>query len=76
MSSLFPPRPGTAAWDMKPVVPERITGVPDTEEIRRISQSESYKRYLEATEGQTVLTVLLEEEKSRSGGVLYWEGNF
>ena len=66
----FSPRPGTAAWEMKPVVPERITGQ-RTEEVRRIS-SESYKRYLEAREGK-VLTVLLEEEK-RSSGKLYWEG--
>ncbi len=66
----FSPRPGTAAWDMKPLVPERITGE-RTEEIRRIS-SESYSRYLDARKGR-VLTVLLEEEK-RSSGKMYWEG--
>lgn len=66
----FSPRPGTAAWDMKPVVPERITGS-RTEDIRRIS-SDSYQRYLEARRG-TVLNVLLEEEKS-SSGKMYWEG--
>ena len=66
----FSPRPDTAAWDMKPQIPERITGE-RTEEIRKIA-AESYAKYLENQVGKT-LQVLIEEEKE-SKGVRYWEG--
>jgi len=56
----FSARPDTAAWDMKPKIPERITGE-RTEEIRGIS-SNSYKNYLEKQTDRTA-QVLLEEEK-------------
>jgi threonylcarbamoyladenosine tRNA methylthiotransferase MtaB len=66
----FSPRPGTAAWSMKPAVPERITGE-RTGEIRNISKS-SYGQYLKDQNGKQ-LKVLLEEQSS-SGGQQYWEG--
>ncbi len=66
----FSPRPGTAAWDMKPAVPERVTGE-RTAEIRSLS-SVSYREYLESQVGRQ-LQVLLEEEKHLSGKTV-WEG--
>jgi len=66
----FSPRPGTAAWDMKPAVPERITSE-RTAQIRHISLS-SYKEYLINQKGQE-LQVLIEEELS-DDGTPYWEG--
>ncbi|MBF9015692.1 MULTISPECIES: tRNA (N(6)-L-threonylcarbamoyladenosine(37)-C(2))-methylthiotransferase MtaB [unclassified Oceanispirochaeta] len=66
----FSARPDTAAWEMKPKIPERITGE-RTEEIRGIS-SKSYKNYLEQQTDRTA-QVLLEEEK-KSGEDKFWEG--
>ncbi len=66
----FSPRPDTAAWDMKPQIPERITGE-RTEEIRKIS-TEAYDKYLQDQVGKT-LQVLIEEEKT-SNDVKFWEG--
>ncbi|MDC7235531.1 MAG: tRNA (N(6)-L-threonylcarbamoyladenosine(37)-C(2))-methylthiotransferase MtaB [Spirochaetales bacterium] len=66
----FSARPGTAAWDMSPKIPERITGE-RTEEIREIS-SNSYQKYLQ-TQTECQIQVLLEEEKE-SSGTRFWEG--
>ncbi|OQY35441.1 MAG: tRNA (N(6)-L-threonylcarbamoyladenosine(37)-C(2))-methylthiotransferase MtaB [Spirochaetaceae bacterium 4572_59] len=66
----FSPRPGTAAWDMRPSVPQRIAGV-RTSEIRDISHS-SHQDYFERWIGRNV-DVLLEEIKE-SDGISYWEG--
>jgi len=66
----FSPRPGTAAWDMKPPVPERITGE-RTREIRTISHA-SHSAYFDRWSGHTV-SVLLEEVKTTDEG-RFWEG--
>jgi threonylcarbamoyladenosine tRNA methylthiotransferase MtaB len=66
----FSPRPDTAAWDMKPAVPERITGG-RTNEIRKISGA-SYDQYLQNQIGRP-RQVLLEEQKTHAGQ-LFWEG--
>ncbi len=66
----FSARPGTAAWQMKPAVPERVTGE-RTRAIREISQR-SHKAYFDRWIGREV-SVLLEERKAIDGKV-YWEG--
>ena len=65
----FSARPGTAAWDMKPAVPERITGI-RTNEIREISRK-SHSAYFDRWVGRDV-DVLLEEIKE-SDGISYWK---
>lgn len=66
----FSARPGTAAWDMRPAVPQRISGY-RTSEIRDISHS-SHLDYFERWIGRDV-DVLLEEIKIFDG-ISYWEG--
>lgn len=66
----FSARPDTAAWDMTPKIPERITGE-RTEEIRQIS-TKSYRDYLGKQAGCS-MQVLIEEEKELDGDV-FWEG--
>jgi len=66
----FSPRPGTAAWNMTPAVPERITRE-RTGEIRSISSS-SFKTYLDQQPGKE-LEVLLEDERSSTQGIT-WDG--
>ncbi len=66
----FSARPGTAAWDMKPQVPQRITGE-RTSELRRASgrfHEEYFQRWMNRN-----VSVLLEERKT-IGGREYWEG--
>ncbi len=66
----FSPRPGTAAWDMTPKVPERVSGE-RTRELRQASsrfQEEYFNRWLNRT-----VQVLLEEKKSLQEKE-YWEG--
>ena len=66
----FSARPGTAAWDMKPRIPQRVTGE-RTSELRRASghfHEEYFERWLNRK-----VDVLLEERKSVDG-VDFWEG--
>ncbi len=66
----FSPRPGTAAWTMKPVVPERIRDE-RTQDIRAISER-GFQAYLEAQRGKELALLLEEFKHDAQGG--YWEG--
>ena len=66
----FSARPGTAAWDMRPKIPERVTGE-RTRELRQAS-SRFHEEYFQRWLNRKVY-VLLEERKTLENRD-YWEG--
>ena len=67
----FSPRPGTAAWDMKNRVPERVAAE-RTSSLRRLSEL-NYRSYRARQAGKTV-SALIEEKKD--GWLIGTSGNY